>query len=436
MKVASVQVEQAKARVRVMSVCLYVCPFVRLFDGMPLWLSACPSVGPSGCLRVWLSACLFACLSACVPACLSFLTCKTENLQRHKVVKVCITAGAVIDSGGRCRVKLSNLPGEPLENIPINVIQDLVDKKVLKSFDIAAGQVLWALDLNFIRLGLQFLALDPTIDSACDRGCTALADLCKSELVLKLLKLGWVKAAGKPEPHKDGGPIHVWSVRLWGSRWYLIALLSSRQIFRKGLRAIEHDRPEAYFKCCYFLTDTSKLRALDSKGRQKQDVYLKVLADKLSPDEIAALDAPVAVAALGDGGPVDAALEAIGDAADMPLVALPAPEVAEVDEMWHDLCKPQEATDSVGRHISIRLDGFSHTSHRQRAYLDCEVCHTDGLQCHKYKFLHNFTSRAHCCAWIMAWHDMGTVSQTREQHYECVPHPADVERNVALFQGD
>jgi hypothetical protein len=258
---------------------------------------------------------------------------------------------------------------------------------VLKRFDGDSGEALWALDLSFVRLGLQFIGLEPLVDSKCDRGCNSLSDLCKAELVIKLLRLGWVKVAAKPDPYKAGGLKQLWSARVWSSRWYLIVMLSSRQVWGKGLVQIEHDRPEAYFKCCFYLSDMSKIKALDEKGRLKSEVYMKALSDKLTPEELAALDGPL-VGALADGdGPVDAAFGALGDAVDLPLVALPAAgaggaEDPEADEMWHDRCRPQAPVDTIGRLVSIKSDGFSHTTHMQRAYLDCHVKHADGLQCH------------------------------------------------------
>ena len=131
--------------------------------------------------------------------------CENDNLKRHMLVKLFINAGAVLNTTGKCRTQLSSLPGEALENEPVRIIEDLARKRVLKRFDGDSGEALWALDLSFVRLGLQFIGLEPLVDSKCDRGCNSLSDLCKAELVIKLLRLGWVKVAAKPDPYKADG---------------------------------------------------------------------------------------------------------------------------------------------------------------------------------------------------------------------------------------
>ena len=102
----------------------------------------------------------------------------------------------------------------------------------------------------------------------------------------------------------------------------------------------------------------SKIKALDEKGRLKNEVYMKALSDKLTPEELAALDGPLVGARADGDGPVDAALGALGDAVDLPLVALPAAgaggaEDPEADEMWHDLL---QAAGCRGHHWTVSLN--------------------------------------------------------------------------------
>ena len=109
-------------------------------------------------------------------------------------------------------------------------------------------------------------------DIECDRDLLRLPDYCKAELVVKLLKLGWEKQIAKPDPHKVDKKL--WAARLWGSKWYLITMLTSQHVFKEGLIAIAHDRPEGYFKCCYNLANLSELKILDDHGRQHNDKYM------------------------------------------------------------------------------------------------------------------------------------------------------------------
>ena len=91
--------------------------------------------------------------------------------------------------------------------------------------------------------------------------------LSKVELALELMHAGWNAIESyELQPLTPAGPMQFGFNILQRPRLYLVTLVSSSDVFRKGITKIFHCLPEGYYKCLLNLHDLS---CLDAIGRDR-----------------------------------------------------------------------------------------------------------------------------------------------------------------------
>ena len=263
-----------------------------------------------------------------------------------------------------------------------------------------------ALNLSCIRMngsckcdnGLQDLEIEA-------RPC-ALEKLSKLELMHHLRLNAWDIVEDAPVlllPHDRLALLP----NLNRSATYWICLAHSALIWEKpgGLTSISHKMPEHYYKCLLQLPDLTPLMEIED---------LNALSDKDFKDILK--DGGIeAMLAIGDAD--DDAMLAIGDAGDdgvdMPIV----PAVLALE---------RESP------VSLRMEGFDEVrvifntaTGTQRAIVECKLHHP---RCRLYREMSTFASKAHCCAFMIAWALQGNRFPTdnplsRQEHIDSSPTP-------------
>ena len=360
------------------------------------------------------------------------------NNRKEELLKKFYVHGALVDEGGGRMQSSRGLSLMDLHDFAVDDLNDLTDRGVLTELTDEFGEDRWLLDPRKLRVQIRKIAGRSEVDADADRGVINVTHFAKLELVYKLFCEGWTISDVRPAAYTADGPKALWGAKMMSSKWYLIALTSASHIFRKGLHAIDHDRPEAYFKCIFSLKNLDMLLAIEAKGRRPNRIYEGALKDKLTVEELRALDDGPPIPAI-EGRPVedDDDILALPEPPPMELVPLNLGGMdhdEEAKELWIDLKQPLSAAAPDGTVIKVLFDGFSHQSHLQRGWVDCHHAHADGLKCHKYQYVPRFSSRGECAAWLYAWALMGAPEQTRKQHYKQCPHAADVAKyNAELF---
>ena len=176
-------------------------------------------------------------------------------------------------------------------------------------------------------------------------------------------------------------------------------LISAADICRRGVKSVPHNKSDAYYKLLLKYRGPELLRKIEELVR---DPDMLGLDDDLNEPMLALVDQPSAT------GAVCAYAE----------VSLTNGWVrCRASRITIDLC------------LSVYFDHFSHQSGVQRGWADCPA-----HGCIRYKFVHEFSSREHFVADMLAWLQAGIDGShaTKDAHLQYSP-PSDV---VQLVQED
>ena len=233
--------------------------------------------------------------------------------------------------------------------------------------------------------------------------------VAKLMALMRLRWQGWSLCDNMPKPTFVGALArHVWASVPLGPAAYFEALLNCEAIFAKHDNiSIFHGMPASYYECLLGLADLTSIVGLgDEIRRQKAKFFQELL--ETGAVEVPAHEADAMLAALEDDYgeefvPVDAAVwaEALGRHVGF----LRTPIVYERPEMEEGL--------------TINFDRCTHASGMQRAFVSCP--HHKDESCRRYVFVHNFETRVHAAAWLVAWALQEPVAATKLAHYASEP---------------
>ena len=208
--------------------------------------------------------------------------------------------------------------------------------------------------------------------------------MSKLEVMRHLVLSGW-EALDDGPPLLHRGQRFCLSSNLLRSHMYWVCMAHSSTIFAKpgDLDAISHHMSENYYRCLVQLPDLAALLALEDLYNLPDGRFRELLKNNGKQPLVALEDGMVgedgALLAIEDGF-----VEEVGV---VPVVAL----------------KPEAP-------VTLTMEGFptvkvlfDASTGVWRGLVECPQHSGPGLRCRKYVTLHNYASKAHCCAYLISW---------------------------------
>ena len=171
---------------------------------------------------------------------------------------------------------------------------------------------------------------------------------------------------------------------------------------------IYHGLLAVYYHCLLYLDDLAPILGLgENVKKQKATYFYDLLQHSSSATPRADIDMPALEDDYGDEFvPADAA-------AIMEIVGRP------VDIATHPVVYGRD-----GGEVSIYFDRCTHASGMQRAFCSCP--HHRPEKCRRYVFVHNFETRNHAAAWLLAWATQEPRLASKADRYASEPDAAFV----------
>ena len=231
-----------------------------------------------------------------------------------------------------------------------------------------------------------------------------LTDVSKLELLAMLLDAGFrplETLEGKLLRYVPGGDPIVSTSMIMRSKLYFVALLQSQRLFSEGLKEFHHACCHAYYHCLLHIGSFDAINAID-------DVPA-VPSSRWGELEGNVENAHLALEDDHDDGVVTC-----------PIV-FPPPAAAVAPPAWMEAqsfpfqCETQTGTKT----FTLCLDGFSHNSHRRRAYAQCRQ---EGHErCFKYVFMDTFDEPWKSVAYLLCYLRRGILCSSKAEHMALDP---------------
>jgi hypothetical protein len=288
------------------------------------------------------------------------------------------------------------------------------------------GTLTYALSSSAVSWSSQAAIGDLKLDTA-KASSVRWQERTKLEAIVALLLDGWQAHGGAHLlPLQEDSEKRFLATNIKRSRWYFVALLKLQDIFSRGVTAVHHDMPWAYYQLLCDGTEEQVGRLLELEVKRcSLHHFLALLNGRPLPDLLDIGGVPVIAQqeeesweeqGFEDGVAAPPGFEGV------PLVLEGPLEIAPHD---FELDVRRNAGSPMCR---VRFDNASHVNGIQRAYIKCPWGHS---RCFKYKQVNLIPDQDRMVAWLYTWALMGQ-DMTKEQHRDvAVPSDAAVEEMMA-----
>lgn len=350
----------------------------------------------------------------------------TKKGAQSQILSCLLDSGCTVDDGEYmpCMQVLERCP-----NASVDIADLLVASGTLVAQQDEFGEVAIAVDRSQLALdwSSRLASPDPIL-------LLPVSDLSphssKIDMVLALLRDGWVAERRAPPLYADGADKRFAESMVHRSSLYFLCLLKAPDIFARGCPAIAHAMPHSYYMALWTMKDLTLLCARPDLYELKDADFKLIMKGTHVPDKLALHDGGVADTLVAeDDGDVDD-----GDDLGQALAVLEhAPGPVEIPACalgLRDAVAEWAIPVRFGAAVA-RFDLFSHASGIQRGYISCRF----HQPCHKYTQVNRWPSKHALCAYLFAWEQLGE-ELTIEQHKarDCVPPQAAIDRIMAALQ--
>ena len=297
-----------------------------------------------------------------------------------------------------------------LDNVHACDLDTLMEAGIIESEERDFGEVTYKIRPAAVEINLELAHRRIGLVAQMPAKCVPWRMATRIDLDVELLRLGWRygDTRGLNPRHLDT-PLVLNEQWVLQSKARLAALLNHLEISLKGLSEIYLTRPQHYYVCLLGLEDLSILEGLGAEVENKSDAYFRDILMGRAPALLALPDA-------GDGEPLalPAAPPAVGRE-PIPLLDVARPDFGRL---------PLQQQLGDGRTVTIHVDALSHATRRPRALTMCTL----HKKCRLDRFIHVLGSQQRTCAFLLAWHELGSRFPDAEMHKVARPEDPEVDR--------